>query len=99
MPLWLTEADVRRVVEPLELIDAMEAALAAFSSGQVRQPVRTAIELGPASFFGVMPAFYAGRAILGAKLVSVLPANVARNLHTHQASISLFDPQTGQLAA
>jgi alanine dehydrogenase len=99
VPLWLTESDVRLVLQPLELIDAMESALAAFSAGDVVQPVRTAFEIGPQSFFGVMPAFYAGRSILGAKLVSVVPGNAARGLHTHVASVSLFDAVTGELAA
>ncbi len=99
MPLWLSESDVRLVLQPLELIDAVESGLAAFSAGAVVQPVRSAFEIGPQSFFGVMPAFYAGRSILGAKLVSVVPANAARGLATHIAWISLFDPATGELAA
>lgn len=99
MPLWLTESDVRAVLEPLELIDAMEAALAAFSAGEIVQPVRNVLEMAPQSFFAAMPAFYGGLSILGAKLVSVLPANAGRGLPTHMASISLFDARTGQLAA
>lgn len=99
MPLWLTESDVRTVLSPLELIDAMESALAAFSSGDVMQPVRTALEIGAQTFFAVMPAWYEGRSILGAKLVSVVPANAGRGLHTHLAAISLFDARTGELAA
>jgi alanine dehydrogenase len=99
MPLWLTESDVRAVLSTGELIDAMEAALAALSAGRVTQPVRTAIETADRSFFALMPAFDAGRAILGAKLVTVTPANQARGLHTHLAAISLFDPETGELAA
>jgi thiomorpholine-carboxylate dehydrogenase len=99
VPLWLTESDVRSVISPLELIDAMESALAAFSSGDVLQPVRTALEIGQQSFFAVMPALYAGRSILGAKLVSVVPGNTARGRHTHLAAISLFDARTGELAA
>src|SRR6185312_9592239 len=90
---------VRAVLGPLELIDAMENALAAFSTGKVDQPVRTAIEIGDRAFFAVMPALYADRAILGAKLVTVVPANAARGLHTHLAAISLFDPETGELSA
>src|SRR5205085_8861828 len=34
-----------------------------------------------------------------AKLVTVVPANAARGLHTHLAAISLFDPDTGELLA
>jgi len=99
MPLWLSEADVRAVLDPAELIDAMESALAALSSGRVVQPVRTAFELAERTFFALMPAFDREHAILGAKLVSVVPANFAKGLHTHLAAISLFDTETGELAA
>jgi ornithine cyclodeaminase/alanine dehydrogenase-like protein (mu-crystallin family) len=100
MPLWLTESDVRAVLSLDRLIDVMESALAAFSAGEVVQPVRTVFELcDNRSFFGLMPAFDQGHGILGAKLVSVIPANTGRNLPTHLASISLFSPQTGELLA
>lgn len=99
MPLWLTESDVRASLAPAELIPAMEAALAALSSGEVNQPVRTALEIGDRSFFAVMPAFDRQRAILGAKLVSVAPANAALGIPTHLAAISLFDAVTGELLA
>jgi alanine dehydrogenase len=99
MPLWLTEEDVRAVLSPLELIGAMEAALTDFSAGRVLQPVRTALEIGDRSFFAVMPALYRAGGALGAKLVTVVPANAGRGLHTHQAAIALFDPETGELAA
>jgi alanine dehydrogenase len=99
MPLWLSESDVRAVLSPAELIDAMESALEALSSGRVVQPVRTAFEIGDRTFFALMPAFDREHAILGAKLVSVVPANFARGIPTHLAAISLFDPETGELAA
>jgi alanine dehydrogenase len=99
MPLWLSESDVRAVLSPAELIDAMESALAGLSAGRVVQPVRTAFELGDRTFFALMPAFDRERAILGAKLVSVVPANFAKGIPTHLAAISLFDAVTGELAA
>ncbi len=99
MPLWLTEADVRAVLSLGDLIPAMESALAAFSGGAVDQPVRTAIELRPRAFFGLMPAYDRRQAVLGAKLVSVVPENAARHLPTHLAAISLFDAETGELLA
>jgi ornithine cyclodeaminase/alanine dehydrogenase-like protein (mu-crystallin family) len=99
MAVWLNEADVRAVLEPGELIGAMEAALAAFSSGEVVQPVRTALEIADRSFFAVMPALYAGQGVLGSKLVTVVPGNAERGLHTHLAAIALFDPVTGELLA
>ena len=99
MALWLSEADVRAVLSPVELIPAMETALAEFSAGRVEQPVRSVIELRSCTFFGLMPAYDRARAVLGVKLVSVIPENAARLLPTHRAVISLFDPETGELLA
>jgi len=99
MPVWLTESDVRAALSPAELIDTMESALAALSAGRVAQPVRTAIETADRTFFAVMPAFDKACSILGAKLVTVTPANFDKGLHTHLAVISLFDPETGELVA
>src|SRR3954453_16774593 len=99
MALWLTEQDVRALLSPVELIDAMERALGDFSSAAVVQPVRTAIEIADRSFFAVMPALYPSEGVLGTKLLKVAPANAARRLHTHLSVISLFDPCTGELLA
>src|SRR5690349_11298431 len=99
MALWLSEAEVRAVLEPRELIGAMEGALRAFSAGQVTQPVRTAIEIADRTFFASMPALYVEQGVLGAKLVTVFPGNAARGLHTHLAVINLFDTATGELLA
>src|SRR4051812_18033079 len=99
MPVWLNEDDVRAVLSPIELVETIETALVDFSAGRVAQPVRTAIEIAERSFFAVMPALYRAQGVLGAKLVSVVPANAARGLHTHLAAISLFDPETGELLA
>jgi alanine dehydrogenase len=104
MALLLTEAEVRELVPPEELIDAMERALAAFSAGQVTQPVRTALQAGPRrNYLGVMPAYVPAcvpmAAALGVKLVSVFDENTARGLPTHLATIVLLNPETGALEA
>src|SRR5688500_14024322 len=107
MALLLTEADVRRFLPMSDLIDAMQAALAAFSTGKVQQPVRSVVELGSHGFFGVMPAAYAldapdamlGNASAGAKLVTVVPGNHDRGLPSHLATIVLLNAQTGGLEA
>ena len=70
--LVLSEAEVRELLPAADLVDVMEQALAAFSSGQVNQPVRTAVEVGrDHAFFGVMPASLSTPAAVGAKLVTV----------------------------
>lgn len=97
----LTEADVKSVLTMDDLIEAMTAALKAFSSKQVVQPVRTIISVsGNEAFFGSMPAFVRGeRAALGEKLVTVFGANHAKGLPSHLATIVLLDPETGALLA
>jgi len=99
MPLWLSESDVRSALSMQELIAAMESALIAFSSGRVVQPVRTVMELRPRSFFGLMPAYDQDQALFGAKLVTVIPENHGTAFPSHQAIISLSDPNTGELLA
>lgn len=99
MAVVLGENDVRSLVSMEELIDATADALAAFSAGGVVQPLRTVLEVGgPGRFFGVMPAFLPAGA-LGAKLVTVFPDNLSRDLPSHRAVIVLIDPETGDLAA
>jgi len=100
MPIWLNEADVRAVLPMRDLIDAMEAALRAFSCGQVRQPVRSVIEAGSGgAFFASMPAYTESGPVMGAKLVTVYHENAHRALPTHQAVIVLLDAETGTLQA
>jgi ornithine cyclodeaminase/alanine dehydrogenase-like protein (mu-crystallin family) len=98
--LVLNEAEVRELLPAADLVDVMEQALAAFSSGQVNQPVRSAVEVGPdRAFFGVMPACLSTPAAMGAKLVTVFANNAAKGLPTHHAAILLLDPETGIPAA
>lgn len=100
MPVLLSEQDVRTVLPMRDLIDAMEAALARFSSNQVTQPLRTVIEVGlQKALVGVMPAFINEPPMLGTKVVSVFGSNTAVGLPTHLATIVLLDSMTGELLA
>ena len=101
MALLLNEKQVRRLAPMSDLIDAMEGALAAYSSGTATQPVRTVVDVGPdKNFFGVMPAYVGGASpSLGAKLVTFFVSNTARKLPTHFATVVLLDPETGALLA
>lgn len=96
----LTEDHVRSLLTMSDLVTAMESALARFSAGEVLQPVRTVLTVGPTrAFFGVMPASIAQPPSLGAKLVTVFHDNHARGLPSHLATIVLLDPETGSLIA
>jgi ornithine cyclodeaminase len=78
----------------------MEGALAKFSSGAVKQPVRSVIEVGEhRSFFGIMPAALDDPPAVGAKLVTVYETNHKIGLTSHLATIVLLDHDTGALAA
>lgn len=103
MPLLLTEHDVQRVLPMPDLISAMAGALADYSAGEINQPIRTVLEVGPQrAYYGVMPAARVdaqGRGAMGAKLVTMYSANHAKGLPSHLATIILLDAETGALVA
>ena len=97
-PLLLTESDVRAVLRMEDLIQTMERALAQFSMGEVRQPLRSVLHMGSeGEFLATMPAYIAEPKALGTKLVTLVGTNRARGLPTHLATILLLDPVTGAL--
>jgi ornithine cyclodeaminase/alanine dehydrogenase-like protein (mu-crystallin family) len=96
----LTEHHVHSLLPITDLIAAMESALAKFSAGDVLQPVRSVLMVGPTkAYFGLMPAYVPAPASLGAKLVTVFGENHAKGLPSHLATILLLDPDTGSLIA
>jgi ornithine cyclodeaminase/alanine dehydrogenase-like protein (mu-crystallin family) len=96
----LTEDHVKSLLPMSDLITAMESAVARFSAGEVLQPVRTVLMVGPQrGYFGLMPAYIGQPPSLGAKLVTVFNENHARGLPSHLATIVLLDPDTGSLVA
>jgi ornithine cyclodeaminase/alanine dehydrogenase-like protein (mu-crystallin family) len=96
----LTEQHVHALLPITDLIAAMESALAKFSAGDVLQPVRSVLMVGPTkAYFGLMPAYVPAPASLGAKLVTVFSENHAKALPSHLATIFLLDPDTGSLVA
>ncbi len=92
--MYLDEERVRSLLQWDALIGAMETALTAFSSGRVRQPVRSILTVEENKrYLGVMPA--AGDDVMGAKLVSFYPGNEGSAFPTHNGVILLFDTKTG----
>jgi thiomorpholine-carboxylate dehydrogenase len=91
----LNDAQIERVLTYERLIPAMERALAAFSGGEVTQPVRTMITVEAGErYLGVVPAVLP--ASMGAKLVGFYPKTAAAELPTHLATIVLFESDTGR---
>jgi ornithine cyclodeaminase/alanine dehydrogenase-like protein (mu-crystallin family) len=95
MVSYLDEASVRAVLRWDPLIAAMESALAAFSSGQVIQPVRNMLTIEEGKrYLGIMPAVM--QEAMGVKLVSFYPGNAGAGLPTHFGIILLSRSDTGE---
>jgi thiomorpholine-carboxylate dehydrogenase len=95
MTVTLDDSQIAPALGYERLIPVMERALAAFSAGEVKQPVRTLIAVEPEQrFLGVMPAVMSES--MGAKLVCFYPKNAAAGLPTHLATIVLFETDTGR---
>jgi len=90
--LFLSEPDVRRLLDVDRLIDELAPAFVAVSEGRASVPPRIAA-LAPGGLLGAMPGYLDG--VLETKLVSVFPGNHALGLPSHQALIALFDPANG----
>lgn len=90
---FFSEAAVARVLEWKPLIDEIEKAMCALSSGQVAQPLRQMVTVpGHDAFLGTMPA--AGSAV-AVKVVTFYHGNAGTEVPTHQAVILLFDKDNG----
>ena len=91
--IFLSEAEVRELLDLDQLVDALAAAHRDLSAGEVSMPPRiAAIVQERQGLLGVMPA-YLPSAGLACKLVTLFPQNTDR--HTHQAVIAVFDPENG----
>src|SRR3712207_3630304 len=94
--LVLTGADVRQLLDPDALIDALAQAMADLSDGAASVPPRIAAMVPERDgFLAAMPGYVPSAGALTAKLVSVFPRNGGTPVPTHQALIAAFDPDTG----
>jgi ornithine cyclodeaminase/alanine dehydrogenase-like protein (mu-crystallin family) len=90
--LFLSEPDVRRLLDVDRLIDELAPAFVAVSEGRASVPPRIAA-LTPGGLLAAMPGYLDG--VLETKLVSIFPGNHALGLPSHQALIALFDSANG----
>ena len=91
--LFLSQADVVRLLDLDKLITALAAAFIELSAGRTSVPPRIAARTPTGGLLGAMPGYLSG--VLEAKLVSVFPQNHVRGLPSHQGLIALFDENTG----
>src|ERR1700693_4285890 len=92
--LYLSRADVERLLDIDSMLDALGEALVVFSSGITSVPPRAGARVGDRGILGAMPGYVPGIA-LEVKLVSVFPANHSRGLPSHQGLIAIFDEDSG----
>ena len=91
--LFLSQADVIRLLDLDRLFDALAGAFAELSAGRASVPPRIAARTPSGGLLGAMPGYIGG--VLEAKLVSVFPQNHVRGVPSHQGLIALFDADTG----
>jgi ornithine cyclodeaminase/alanine dehydrogenase-like protein (mu-crystallin family) len=91
--LVLSRADVRRLLDLEQLLDALERVFVELSAGRVSVPPRIAAST-ERGFLAAMPGYADG--VLETKLVSVFARNHEVGLPSHQATIALFDDETGR---
>jgi alanine dehydrogenase len=92
--LYLSRADVERLLDIDQMLEALARALVVFSSGVTSVPPRAGARIGDRGLLGAMPGYVPGIA-LEVKLVSVFPANHGRGIPSHQGLIAVFDEDTG----
>ena len=91
--LTLAADEIKRLLNPDALLDALTEAFQALSAGQIDAPNRIGVS-GSAGLLLAMPAAQADRET-AIKLVTSYPNNERLGLPSHQALILLFDPVTG----
>jgi ornithine cyclodeaminase/alanine dehydrogenase-like protein (mu-crystallin family) len=91
--LVLSRADVRRLLDLDQLLDALERVFVELSAGRASVPPRIAAQT-ERGLLAAMPGYADG--ILETKLVSVFAGNHEVGLPSHQATIALFDDATGK---
>lgn len=91
--LYLSHADVERLLDVDAMFDALARALVAYSDGSASAPPRSAVRVQH-GLLGVMQAYVPGVA-LETKLVSVFPENDHLGIPSHQGLIALFNVENG----
>ena len=92
----LSRREVEALLDLDRLVEALAGAMADLSAGTASMPPRIAARVPrQEGILGAMPAYLPSAGALAAKLVTLFPHNAALGLHTHQAAILAFDPETG----
>jgi alanine dehydrogenase len=91
--LILTREEIEKLLDPYELLIALEEGFKALSASQLNVPPRNQA-IAPKGVLVGMPAYMPNRH-MSVKLVSIFHENHKQNIPDHQAVITLFDSETG----
>ncbi len=95
--LFLSQSEVKQLLDLDELVDSIAIAMSDLSSGKASMPPRIgALVKEQGGLLGAMPAFSPSLGMLTTKLVSLFPRNADTDTPTHQAVIVAFDPSNGK---
>ncbi len=90
----LSARDLDEAVSARDAIEAMRSAFGQLSAGEARVPLRGHLESALGTTL-LMPAYLPGSHALGAKVVSVFPRNVERDLPPVIGTVLLLDADSG----
>jgi alanine dehydrogenase len=91
--LVLSRKEIESLLDPNELLSALETGFKSLSAGELNVPPRNQVTAPKGILLG-MPA-YMPKKHISVKLVTVFHDNHVLNIPGHQALISLFDSETG----
>ncbi|MEV5967621.1 ornithine cyclodeaminase family protein [Kribbella sp. NPDC051952] len=98
--LALSRAEIAKTLEMSDVIEVVEQAHAALSTGDAVQAERSAIEVpGSTTLLVPMTAAIAPQGVAGIKLLTDTPANAERSLPVQQSTVVLVDAETGSCEA
>jgi alanine dehydrogenase len=92
--MTLSESEVKKYLDPEELLTGLEDGFRGLELGEVQAPPRPKLSVPGKGFTLAMSAWRPGLQ-LTVKIVNVFDRNLRKNLPNHLAMINLFDPDTG----
>jgi ornithine cyclodeaminase len=92
----INKAALDELVSLQDAIAIVEAAMRAFSAGQVASPQRTVLSVNETTRMGLMPGAMPGLGRFGLKVVSLSSEAPQHGLPSHQGLMLLFDDKTGR---
>jgi alanine dehydrogenase len=100
-PLWISEADVEALVDPVALIAALRAGFLAADCGAMLEPPSATMRGldGGSAYLSVFPAHDRASGLASVKVLSGRPANAADGRPEIDAVVVAADARTGAIAA